>query len=148
MLYKDKKRRLGDRYDGFKLRKVDTLFQLIPVIMRTRTDSLVYFEDEIDITEVEQFIRKQRRAGVENLSMLQLFMSAIVRVFSLRPRLNRFVAGKKIYARNTLRISLTVKHSLTFQEQLMASIQHLLVYIKLIINSVMQLCEDPVIHAL
>ena len=40
MLYKDKKRRLGDRYDGFKLRKVDTLFQLIPVIMRTRTDSL------------------------------------------------------------------------------------------------------------
>ena len=53
MLYKDKKRRLGDRYDGFKLRKVDTLFQLIPVIMRTRTDSLVYFEDEIDITEVE-----------------------------------------------------------------------------------------------
>lgn len=113
MIYKDRKRRLGDRYDGFKLRKVDTLFQLIPVIMRTRTDSLVYFEDEIDITEVEQFIREHRRAGMENLSMLQLFMSAIVRVFSLRPRLNRFVAGKKIYARNTLRISLAVKHSLT-----------------------------------
>ena len=114
MLYKDRKRRFGDRYDGFKLRKVDTLFQLIPVIMRTRTDSLVYFEDEIDITEVEQFIREHRRAGMENLSMLQLFMSAIVRVFSLRPRLNRFVAGKKIYARNSLRISLTVKHSLTY----------------------------------
>lgn len=52
MLYKDRKRRLGDRYDGFKVRRVDALFQLIPYIMRTRTDAQVYFEDEIDITEV------------------------------------------------------------------------------------------------
>ncbi len=113
MLYKNKKRRLGDRYDGFKLRKVDTLFQLIPLIMRTRIDSLVYFEDEIDITEVEHFIREHRRTDIKNLTMLQLFMAAIVRTFALRPRLNRFVAGKKLYARNSLRISLAVKHSLT-----------------------------------
>ncbi len=115
MLYKDKKRRLGDRYDGFKVRKVDTLFQLIPYIMRSRVDSQVYFEEEIDITEVEQFIREHRRSDIDNLSLLLVFMTAIVRMYAIRPRLNRFIAGKKIYARNTLRISLAVKHSLTVE---------------------------------
>ncbi len=115
MLYKNRKRRIGDRYDGFKLRKIDTLFHIIPLIMRTRTDSLVYFEDTIDITEVEHFIREHRRTDIKNLSMLLLFMSAIVRLFSIRPRLNRFVAGKRIYARNSLRISLAVKHDLTIK---------------------------------
>ncbi len=113
MLYKDRKRRFGDRYDGFKVRRVDTLFQLIPFIMRSRTDSQVFFEDEIDITEVEQFIREHRRSDIQNLSLLLVIMSAIVRMYAVRPRLNRFIAGKHIYARNTLRISLAVKHNLT-----------------------------------
>lgn len=113
MLYQDRKRKFGDRYDGFKLRKIDTLFYIIPLIMRTRIDSLVYFEDEIDITEVEHFIREHRRTDIKNLSMLLVFMSAIVRLYAMRPRLNRFVAGKNVYARNSMRISLSVKRNLT-----------------------------------
>lgn len=115
MLYQDRKRKFGDRYDGFKLRKIDTLFYIIPLIMRTRMDSLVYFEDEIDITEVEHFIREHRRTDIKNLSMLLVFMSAIVRLYAMRPRLNRFVAGKNVYARNNMRISLSVKRDLTIQ---------------------------------
>lgn len=115
MLYKDKKRRLGDRYDGFKVRKTDALFQLIPYIMRSRTDSQVFFEDEIGITEVEQFIREHRRSDIENLSLLLVIMAGIVRMYAIRPRLNRFIAGKNIYARNHLRISLAVKPSLTIE---------------------------------
>ena len=108
-----RKRRFGDRYDGYKLRKVDTLFHIIPLVMRTRVDSMVYFEEEIDITEVEQFIREHRRTDMPTLSMLMIFMSAIVRLYGIRPRLNRFVIGKRIYTRNSLRISLAVKHNLT-----------------------------------
>lgn len=115
MLYKDRKRRLGDRYDGFKVRKVDALFQLIPYIMRTRTDAQVYFEDEIDITEVEQFIREHRRSDIDNLSLLLVFMAAILRMYAIRPRFNRFVAGKNIYARNHLRFSLAVKPTLSIE---------------------------------
>ncbi len=113
MLYKDKKRRLGDRYDGFKVRTLDTQFQLVPYLMRSRLDSQVCFEDEIDITEVEHFIREHRRTDMKHLSLLLVFMSAIVRMYAIRPRLNRFVAGKHIYARNNLRLALTVKRNLT-----------------------------------
>lgn len=33
------KRHIGDRYDGWRVRKVDAVFSIIPFIMRTRLDS-------------------------------------------------------------------------------------------------------------
>ena len=41
------KRRFGDRKDGYKLRKVDPLFRIIPHIMKDRNDAQVFFEDRI-----------------------------------------------------------------------------------------------------
>ncbi len=107
------KRRLGDRYDGYRIRKMDAVFQIIPAIMRTRIDSQVFFDYKLDITELEKFIRDQRNNGMPNLRMLHIFMTAMIRMMSQYPRLNRFVSGKKIYARNNYSISIAVKRSLS-----------------------------------
>ena len=107
------KRRFGDRYDGYLIRNCDPLFQLIPSIMRTRTDSMVYFDYELEITELEKFVRLHRATDIPNLRMLHVFMASMVRVTSQMPHLNRFVSGKKIYARNEMRIALAAKRSMT-----------------------------------
>lgn len=107
------KRRFGDRYDGYLIRNCDPLFQLIPCIMRTRTDAMVYFDYDLDITGLEKFVRLHRATDIPNLRMLHIFMAAMVRVISQMPHLNRFVSGKKIYARNEIRIAMTAKRSLT-----------------------------------
>ena len=107
------KRRFGDRYDGYLIRNCDPLFQLIPSIMRTRTDSMVYFDYDLEITELEKFIRLHRATDIPNLRMLHIFMASMVRVTSQMPHLNRFVSGKKIYARNEMRIALAAKRSMT-----------------------------------
>lgn len=43
-----RKRRFGDRNDGFLVRNLDPMGKLIPYIMRSKSDSWVLFEDRID----------------------------------------------------------------------------------------------------
>src|SRR5512147_410643 len=94
-----RRRRWGDRYDGRLLRSLDPLYQLIPYIMKTRSDAQNLFEERIDVTAVEDWLRAQRAAG-RNVSFLHAFLAAYVRTISQRPRMNRFIAGRRIYARN------------------------------------------------
>ena len=42
------KRRLGDRYDARRLRKLNAFYQITPYIMRNRSDALDYYEDLFD----------------------------------------------------------------------------------------------------
>lgn len=107
-----RRRRLGDRYDGRRIRTLDPLYQLIPYIMRTRVDSHVYFEDSLDIGKADAWLRVQRDSGHPGLGYLHVFIAALVRAMSQRPRLNRFIAGQRVYARSDLTISLAIKKRL------------------------------------
>ena len=110
----ERKRRCGDRYDGYKVRAVDPFFMLIPHIMYQRNDSMVFFEEEVDITNLEKFVRRMRREGhLKGLNMLGVMMTAAVRMISQKPMVNRFVSGRKIYARNRITLSLSVKKAMS-----------------------------------
>ncbi|MBO5364435.1 MAG: 2-oxo acid dehydrogenase subunit E2 [Clostridia bacterium] len=106
----ERKRRFGDRYDGYKVKAKDPMFGVIPHIMRSRLDCQVFFEEQIDISDLREFILEHRKE-MPGLSAYHLFVAAAIRTIVQKPRLNRFVSGRKIYARNYLRASLTVKTS-------------------------------------
>ncbi|MCX7028302.1 MAG: hypothetical protein NT061_12655 [Spirochaetes bacterium] len=108
-----RKRRWGDRYDGRRIRTLNPFYQITPYIMRTRVDAHDYFEDRVDITHIEAWLRKQREAGYVEMGYLHVFIAAMVRLLSQKPRLNRFIAGQKIYARNDITVSLALKKQLT-----------------------------------
>ena len=105
-------RRWGDRYDGRRLRTLNPFYQIMPYIMRTRVDAHDYFEDRIEIRRSESWLRRMRTMGHPHLGFLHLFVAALVRTISQRPRLNRFVAGQRIYARNEILVSLALKKTL------------------------------------
>lgn len=109
---KKRKRKFGDRYDGYKVREMDPLFSVIPHIMRTRLDSQVFFDEEVDISGLRKFLA-EKRAEIPGLSMYHFFVAAIIRTVSQRPRINRFVSGRKVYSRSYIRASLTIKKSLS-----------------------------------
>jgi hypothetical protein len=109
---KDSRRhRWGDRPDGRRLRSLGPIYLIIPYVMRTRVDAQDYFEDRIDIGPAEAWLRAQRDQG-RRLGLLHLMVAAIVRTISQWPRLNRFVAGQRIYARNEILISFALKKRL------------------------------------
>ena len=94
------KRKFGDRYDGYRVKKVDPFFLLIPNIMPTRVDSQVYFSDEIEITALEKFVRDHGETDLPGLKMYHVMIAAMIRLISQKPYLNRFVMRGKIFARN------------------------------------------------
>lgn len=104
----NRKRRFGDRKDGFLIRNLPPMSKLIPYIMKSKSDSWVLFEDEIDITKTEEFIHKMRKSEIPGLTLYHLIFAAIVRTYSQNPELNRFVSGSNVYARNEVRGSMVV----------------------------------------
>lgn len=106
------KKRLGDRYDGRLLRTIDPFYKIIPYIMKTRIDAQTYFEDKIEINAIEEYLKEKRKAGIKNIGFLHIVIAAMVRTLSQKPRLNRFIAGQRIYARNEILISFAIKKQL------------------------------------
>lgn len=110
----NRKRRFGDRKDGWRLRHTQSFFAVMPHIMKDRSDSQVFFDDYIEIEELEKYVRAMRKEhDMPYFSLYHVMIAAAVRLFVLRPRLNRFVMNGKTYARNRLTSSMTVKRRLS-----------------------------------
>ena len=102
------KRRFGDRKDGYKLRKADPFFRIIPYLMKERSDAQVFFEDRVYLEDTDKLIRQLRDEG-HAVGFLHVVIASMVRVISQRPKINRFVAGKKTYARKEISFSIAIK---------------------------------------
>ncbi len=106
------RRRLTDRYDGRRIRSLGAFYAIIPFIMRSRADSQNYFEDKIEISRTEAYLRRKRKEGAGDINFLHIMIAAMVRTMSQKPALNRFIAGQRIYARNEILASLAIKKEL------------------------------------
>ena len=108
------KRRFGDRKDGFRLRKADPFFRVIPYIMKDRNDAQIFFDERIYLDNPQKLIRKLRKEGYK-VGFLHIVLATMVRVMSQKPKINRFVRGKKTYARKDITMSLAVKKEMSIK---------------------------------
>ena len=102
----------GKRKDGKELKKVDALFRVIPNIMMERDDSQVFFNQDVPITALNEYIEKKAAEGIK-VTLLDVIFAGIVRTIAQRPKLNRFAINGRVYARNDITICMTIKKSLT-----------------------------------
>ncbi|MBE6036904.1 MAG: hypothetical protein E7223_04680 [Clostridiales bacterium] len=114
---KKRKKRLGDRYDGRKVRSLPPMAYLVPYIMTNRADSQNYFSFRIDIDAIEKYIREKRNEGLEEFGFMHVFVASYVRMVSQRPAINRFIAGHKIYQSDRMTLSMMVKKSMDLNAQ-------------------------------
>jgi len=107
-----RKKRLGDRKEGRRLRTLDPYNAMTPYIMKTKSDASNYFSDSIEVTKIEDYLRNKRQQGLSGIGMLHLVIAAYIRVISQYPGLNRFVSGQRVYARNCIEFVMTIKKEL------------------------------------
>jgi len=105
-------KRRRDRRDGWRVKPADPVIDLVPYVLRTRIDSQVLFEEEISISGIEEFIR-QHSQEIPGLSIMYVLIAAIVRLISQRPYLNRFIVHNKLYAHNSIKVSVAIKRGLS-----------------------------------
>ncbi|MCL2444320.1 MAG: 2-oxo acid dehydrogenase subunit E2 [Treponema sp.] len=102
------------RSDGTYLPNLHFFTQLLPYLMPTRSDAVIYFEQELDVTDTLKYIREKRRNGDElKVSMFYLFLYAAVRVIAQRPKMNRFVSGHRYYQRNSITFNFVAKREMS-----------------------------------
>lgn len=115
---KKRKRRIGDRSDGYRLRSLQPMSQVSPYIMPNRSGASVYFHESIEITEAENYIRKKRNQGLKGFGFMHLLLAAYVRVISQRPAANRFISGQRIYSHDEdIVVCLTIKRDMTLDAE-------------------------------
>lgn len=102
----------GKRSDGLELKKVTPIFKLMPNIMMDRSDAHVYFNQDVALSGIQEYISKKSEEGI-NLTVLDVIFSAVVRIIAERPKLNRFAIRGRIYARKGITLSIAIKKSLT-----------------------------------
>lgn len=95
------------RKDG-QVIKMQALNAMFPYIMKSRTESLVYYNTLLDVENLLEYIGRKKAEGIE-LNFFHMFVAAIVKLFKERPHLNRFVAGRRVYQRNDIKISFVAK---------------------------------------
>lgn len=106
------KRRYGDRKDGRLLRSLPAINKFMPYIMPTRNDACNYYEESFPVKDVDRRLRQLRVAGYKGIGILHFLIAAYVRCVSMLPGVNRFVAGRRIYARDNIEVVMMVKRSM------------------------------------
>ena len=106
------KRRFGDRKEGRLLRSLPAFAKFVPFIMPTRNDACNQYEESFEMLDVDRRLRKLRVDGYKGIGILHFIIAAYIRGVSMLPGMNRFVVGRRIYARNNIEVVMTVKRSL------------------------------------
>ena len=104
------KRRWGDRRDGRWVRDVPGLTTIMMHIMPRRTAAEVYVNEKIDATELVKYIeRKNAEHPDYRTTLFHCFIVAIARMIHERPKMNRFIQGRRMYERYEISIGFVAK---------------------------------------
>lgn len=97
------------RSDGELIREVGSLRRMMPYIMPTRTESVVWHRDLFDLTKTRPWLDAYNAEREQKATLFQLLVYACARALHERPALNRFVSGGRFYQRKAVQVSFVAK---------------------------------------
>ena len=104
------KRRWGDRKDARWVRDVDPMHYFTPYLYPNRADNEAVVHEEIDLTNLNAFLEKKNEGLSEDkYTLMHAVAAALVRTITLRPKLNYFIQGRRMYERNDISLGFVVK---------------------------------------
>jgi hypothetical protein len=101
------------RPDGDLVKNLPRTRRIVPFIMRRRNESTVFFKQKVDTSKTVKFIEEFRERTGLRATMLHLLIYAAGKMLKDRPRLNRFVAGGRIFQRHGFWVSFSAKKQKT-----------------------------------
>ena len=106
----------GDRNDGRKIRSLSPMAQITAYFQVERNTCSNLFEEAIEITHVERYIRQKRKEGYTDFGITHVLLAGYVRALCKYPQLNRFISGQKVYSRGEdIQYCMVVKKEMTVE---------------------------------
>ena len=101
---------MGDRFDARYLKDIDSMHFIMPFMFPNRCDNEAFFNFRIDLTQVDEYVKKKNAAGPEyRYNLFQCLIAAALKTITLRSRLSVFIHDRKMYKRNEISAAFTVK---------------------------------------
>lgn len=116
------KKKFGDRKDGKKVRKLDSMHVLLPDLKPNRCDSDVYINQKIDVTNLVKYIQKKNENSESHYTYFHAFAAAIAKTIYNRPLLNRFIKNHNYYDRNEVKLAFVAKVEFTDEAEEMLTL--------------------------
>jgi hypothetical protein len=104
----------GRRPDAKLVTDLPTMRRFMPYISPRRNDSLFYMMQEIEVEAALDFLEKQNasRPADRPITLFHLFLRACAQALHLRPGVNRFVKGGKLWQRDGEWITFSAKREI------------------------------------
>ncbi|MBR2323909.1 MAG: 2-oxo acid dehydrogenase subunit E2 [Clostridia bacterium] len=96
------------RADGYYVKGINPYTKIMPHIMPERSDSMNMTFVEVECDSIDSFIREMGEKGIK-YTYNDIMFAAMVRLYAMRPALNRFVMNRRIYQHNDITVSFAVK---------------------------------------
>jgi hypothetical protein len=100
---------LFPRSDGDLVRGLPAVRRIMPYLMRGKAESVVLSDAVYGIARTRVWLKAYNRAHAEHATLFHLFAYACTRALHLRPELNRFVSGGRIYQRREVSFAFVAK---------------------------------------
>ena len=104
------KRKPGDRKDGKLLKDITAMHYVMPLMYPNRCDNEAFISERIDLTNVMAYLEKKNASEPEyKYNLFQIMVTTMLKVITLRPKMNRFIANQTMYQRNEVSAAFTIK---------------------------------------
>ena len=108
-----RKRRFGDRKDGFRLRnEVPAMNRFMPYLLVRRSANEAVLKDTLDFENATAYLNAKNEKlpeGTYRYTIFHLIVAALYKTIYHRERLNRFIQGRRFYQRFDISFSFVIK---------------------------------------
>ena len=102
----ERKRKWGDRWDGYRLRGLDPIHVMMPYMFGDRTSNEAVLGEVVDLTQVDKYLAEKNARHPEfKYTWFHFITAAIAKTILLRPKMNYFIAGGHYYERKKIVIA-------------------------------------------
>ena len=108
---KPKKR--GDRRDGYLVRDGDPLHVFMPYLMGERAENEAVLTADFDFSAATEYLQRKNENAQHHYTYFHLVIAALAKTIYLRPKMNRFIAGHRLYDRNNISFSFVAKNKMS-----------------------------------
>ena len=109
-----RKKKWGDRKDAYRVRETDPMHTFMPYLMPNRADNEAVLNEKVDLTAVMKYLEEKNKDNPEfKYTLFHVFCAAISKVMTLRPKMNYFYSGYRLYEKKDLVLAFTVKKKFT-----------------------------------
>ena len=105
-----KKKSFKDRRDGTYLGNLDPMHVFMPYLLPNRADNEAFINETVEMETINRFLEKKNAENPDyKYTIFHVVAAAIAKVLYLRPKMNRYISGYRVYQRNDITLAFVAK---------------------------------------